>query len=112
MFILPDGKVTICEQLYWIPQFIIGDVNHNSIEEIWNSPKALQLANLCQSEIQENSKCKECTLFDKCFTKHKRCWANIIKAYGLENWDYPDPRCEQAPNIHDITTINSKVALL
>lgn len=112
LFILPDGKVTICEQLYWIPQFIIGDINHNSIEEIWNSPKALQLANLCQSEIQENSKCKECTIFDKCFTKHKRCWANIIKAYGVKNWDYPDPRCEQAPDIHDITTINSKVSLL
>lgn len=106
MFILPDGKVTICEQLYWIPQFIIGDINHNSIEEIWNSPKALQLANLCQSAIQENSKCKACTLFDKCFTKHKRCWANIIKAYGLENWDYPDPRCKQAPTINDIITIN------
>ena len=26
MYILPDGKVTICEELYWNEHFIIGDV--------------------------------------------------------------------------------------
>ena len=25
-FVLPDGKVSACEQLYWHPQFIIGDL--------------------------------------------------------------------------------------
>ncbi len=32
MFILPDGKVTVCEQLYWHPQFIIGNVTTQSLK--------------------------------------------------------------------------------
>ena len=47
-FVLPDGKVSACEQLYWHPQFIIGDLKQQYIEEIWNSPKACELYNLRQ----------------------------------------------------------------
>jgi len=25
------------------------------------------------------------------------CYTNIIKVYGEEHWDYPDPRCAKAP---------------
>ena len=28
-----------------------------------------------------------------------RCWAEVIKAYGDEHWDYPDPRCKLAPKM-------------
>lgn len=98
IFILPDGKVTICEQLYWNPDFIIGDINSASIEEIWNSPRALALANLEREDIHDSSACKSCHFFDMCFhIDRNRCWANIIKAYGKNNWDYPDPRCAYAP---------------
>ena len=36
LFILPDGKVSICEQLYWNPRFIIGDLTKQSIKEVWS----------------------------------------------------------------------------
>ena len=26
IFILPDGKVGVCEQLYWKPEYLIGDL--------------------------------------------------------------------------------------
>lgn len=97
MFILPDGKVTICEQLYWNPHFIIGNIKEQTISEIWNSKRALYLANLDRSTIRDNSNCKCCDLFDKCFSARNRCWVDIVKAYGWENWDYPDPRCKYAP---------------
>nr|WP_320057006.1 radical SAM protein [uncultured Bacteroides sp.] len=98
MFILPDGKVTICEQLYWNKNFIIGDINNASIEEIWNSSRALSLANIKQNEISNNSKCKLCKLFEVCFNiDRNRCWSDVVKAYGTEHWDYPDPRCCYAP---------------
>ena len=30
------------------------------------------------------------------------CFPNIMKVYGKEHWDYPDPRCDKAPrNISD-----------
>ena len=97
LFILPDGKVTICEQLYWLPQFIIGDVSINSISEVWNSPASEKLLNLRRIDIKDNSPCKICELFDPCFNTKNRCWVDIVKVYGNENWDYPDPRCAFAP---------------
>lgn len=97
MVILPDGKVTICEQLYWTPSFIIGDVSQQSIEEVWNSPRALKLANLTQDDFKDKSICKSCNLFDECISYNNRCVLDIVKAYGIENIDYPDPRCVKAP---------------
>lgn len=99
MFVLPDGKVTICEQLYWNPRFIIGDVNNESLKNVWNSPKALYLNQLSQQDIQEKSKCKYCMMFEQCFNVRNRCWADIIKAYGDDCWDFPDPRCCFAPEM-------------
>lgn len=99
-FILPDGKVSACEQLYWHPHFIIGDLRHQTIEEIWNSPKAWELFHLKKSLFSKDSACSECKIFDFCNNEHhRRCFVKVIKAYGKENWDYPDPRCQYAPKV-------------
>ncbi len=97
LFILPDGKATICEQLYWLPRFLIGDVSVSSISEVWNSQDAKKLLTLKREDIQDSSPCKECKLFDPCFSVNNRCWLDIVKAYGEQNWDFPDPRCAYAP---------------
>lgn len=97
MMVLPDGNVTICEQLYWHPDFIIGNIKDNTIEEIWNSPRALALWNLRQEAINPKSPCHKCKDFDDCFKTANRCYANILKAYGADNSDFPDPRCKYAP---------------
>ena len=99
LFILPDGKVTICEQLYWNPRFIIGDAKKSGLKEIWQSPEALHLCNLSRKDLSRQSKCKACTYFEECFEYGNRCWSDIIKAYGKECWDYPDPRCRLAPEM-------------
>jgi radical SAM protein with 4Fe4S-binding SPASM domain len=100
-FILPDGNVTICEQLYWMPQFIIGNVTKNSISEVWNSTVTGKLLNLKRIDIQDSSPCKNCKLFEPCFKARNRCWVDIVKTYGKENWDYPDPRCAYAPPMYN-----------
>lgn len=97
MILLPDGKVTICEQLYWNERFLIGDIKDNSIPEIWNSPKALRLAFPQKSDFRAVSACSDCAIFDACMAFPNRCIADILKGYGEENADYPDPRCDQAP---------------
>lgn len=99
LFILPDGKVTICEQLYWHPRFIIGDVTTQSLKEVWNSPEAIHLCSLQRKDISPASACKACDLFEDCYAYQNRCWSNIIKAYGPEQWDFPDPRCHCAPRM-------------
>lgn len=95
--ILPDGKVTICEELYWHPNFIIGDLTKQSILEVWNSDKAISLFNITQNKMQPESQCKMCGVFDKCRGYQGVCWKIIVGAYGPNNWSYPDPRCPQAP---------------
>lgn len=99
LFILPDGQVTICEQLYWNPHFIIGDVNLYGLRDVWNSSRALFLADLSIESIQKASKCGTCMLFDSCFKERNRCWSDIVKAYGENCWDFPDPRCNNAPSM-------------
>lgn len=99
LFILPDGKVTICEQLYWNSRFIIGDAGASSLTDIWKSGNAMHLCNLSRNDISRNSKCHDCSCFEECFGYGNRCWSNIVKAYGKECWDYPDPRCCRAPQM-------------
>ena len=94
--ILPDGNVTICEEICWNHNFIIGNVNENSIEDVWNSVTALELYNLKQDKINNNSPCKNCPEFNSCHDFKHVCWLNILKAYG-DKWDFPDPKCPSAP---------------
>lgn len=104
LFILPDGKVTICEQLYWNPRFIVGDVTKQSLKEIWNSKEALRLHYLQKEDLSDHSICKNCKYFVECRQKMGGvCWKEVISAYGDENWDFPDPSCPFAPEpFHDV----------
>lgn len=97
MMILPDGKVTICEQLYWNPRYIIGDLMEQTIPEVWSSERALVLAYPRKECFRDVSPCKTCSLFDACYAYPNRCIVDVLKGYGEENEDFPDPRCEKAP---------------
>jgi radical SAM protein with 4Fe4S-binding SPASM domain len=97
IFVLPDGQVTVCEQMYWNPRFIIGNLTKQSITEVWNSPRALELAFPKKENFRNNSICKKCSIFVECYKYHNKCYADVVKAYGDENWDFPDPRCNLAP---------------
>ncbi len=100
LFVLPDGKCTICEQLYWNQNFVIGDLNADDILSVWNSPKALELLNIEQHNINPQSACHNCSFYEDCFKIYRnRCWVDIIKSYGENNWDFPDPRCKFAPKV-------------
>lgn len=95
-FVLPDGKITLCEQLYWHLEFIIGDLCNETIASVWNSPRAELLRNVKQETIQNASHCNSCKIFEHCFNKNRRCWADVLKAYGYGNRNYPDPKCNNA----------------
>lgn len=97
-FILPDGKITCCEQMYWHPDFIIGDLSKQSLEEVWNSPRAKELFNMRKELYRKDSVCLKCGSFENCNSKKRRCLVKVMKAYDRENWDYPDPRCIFAPD--------------
>lgn len=96
LFILPDGKVTICEELYWHPHFIIGDIKIQSLAEIWQSNSALSLYNVSQESISSKSKCRTCNLFSQCRSEKQICYRDIIRKHGVNNWDLPDVNCPLA----------------
>lgn len=96
MVILPDGKVTACEELYWHPTYIIGDLNRSSILEVWQSKEVQNILNPNKSTLQ--GYCKKCLKFSECTNYKNRCPVKIIRAYGHKNYGYPDPRCQYAPS--------------
>lgn len=98
-FVLPDGKVTLCEQMYWHPFFILGDLSRQSIMEMWDSEQALSKWNFSQKKVRDESPCKSCDEFDKCRRGLGNCWRMAISAYGPENYDFPAPNCPKAPPI-------------
>jgi radical SAM protein with 4Fe4S-binding SPASM domain len=94
--VLPDGQVTICEELYFHPDFIIGDLKENSLMEIWNSAKALELAHPSQ-ELVPDGPCQNCPDYRECHDNLGRCYREALKAYGYDKSHWPDPRCFRAP---------------
>ena len=96
-YVLPDGKVTYCEETYWHEKFILGDLNYQSIEEMWNSDLAKGIFYRTKECFQEESVCSSCDDFDDCQRVPGVCWKEIIGFYGTDNWSFPDPRCPKAP---------------
>lgn len=96
IIVLPNGDVTICEELYDHPQFLIGNVLQSSILDIWNGKKA---KDLFYSPIKPDSKsdCVHCKNLNECRPKVGVCWKTVLMAYGKDNWDFPDPRCPKGP---------------
>jgi len=94
--ILPDGRVTVCEELYDHPAFVIGDLKRQSVMDMWNSPEARALLHPDQAAVPEGV-CKSCEAFDECNGYKGRCWRDVLKSYGWDKPYYPDPRCPSAP---------------
>ena len=104
MSILPSGICTPCEMLYENPDFILGNIQKESIYNIWNSKKAWSLYMPEQKSMNNNdSPCVNCKVFDLCrksVDKHI-CLVDISKTLGVGKGNYPDPRCpkSQAMNV-------------
>lgn len=94
--LLPTGDITICEELYNHPQFVLGNIKDASLRDIWNSDKAMALYNFSQ-RVKSESQCYICKERNSCRQGKGVCWKTILMAYGMDNWDFPDPRCPKAP---------------
>jgi len=91
--ILPDGAVTICEQMFWNRNFILGNVYKDSIKGIWCSERATAKWDIEQRQIQRLSPCSRCPEFNECRKEKGICWAEIVKEFGANNSDFPYPGC-------------------
>lgn len=96
MSILPTGDCTVCEMLYYNKDFILGNLKDMSVEEIWNSEKALWLYSPRKEELSRESACSSCKVFDKCKNgiAKRVCYVDVMKVH--KHRDFPDPKCPQS----------------
>jgi radical SAM protein with 4Fe4S-binding SPASM domain len=96
VFILPNGDVTICEELMFHPQFILGNIMKQDLQTIWQNNKLKRLEDV---KTYVNSRCGKCGEFANCKGPAAKgvCWKEILHAYGSDKWNYPDPKCPHAP---------------
>lgn len=96
--LLPNGEVTICEQLKYDPEIILGDLRVQSIQEVWNSEEVLKWLSPPPREIfTEDMPCRSCSEQDyaKCHQHYSRCYKNTFDYFNTCN--APDLRCHLAP---------------
>jgi radical SAM protein with 4Fe4S-binding SPASM domain len=98
-FILPNGDVTICEQMYWDKHFIIGNLKTDNIMDFWNSERAKNFMKYKMQNMKKDSKCFNCDDFIKCHTTSGICWKMVVENYTSDKWYYPDPRCPKSPDV-------------
>ncbi len=93
--LLPDGQVTICEELYYHPAFLVGHLRRQSIMEMWTSRELHSL--LCPEQSQALGPCSTCPIFAECHYGRGRCYKRALQGYGIDHPDWPDPKCPYAP---------------
>lgn len=86
MIVLPNGDVSPCELITTTPEFMFGNVRHQSIMDIWNGTPVRQFFR--DKTNPSDRQCASCALLEQCTTG---CFAEKlyrkVPVYG------PDPRC-------------------
>jgi radical SAM protein with 4Fe4S-binding SPASM domain len=94
MVILPDGKVTICETLYYNDDLIIGDLQDTLIDEIWNADKRRMIIT-DSPQFLSTGVCKSCPEVEYCYTVKGKCYVRALQAFN--DIKMPDPYCPKSP---------------
>ncbi len=94
---LPNGEVTVCEQLPYDKRYIIGDLSQEDLMDWWNGEKVKKWLSPPSREIfKDGVACKTCEegLYTKCHQKYSRCLRFCREYYG--STEMPDTRCPEA----------------
>jgi len=88
--ILPNGKAFLCEQMKMAEPFFVGDVQTQSIEEIWHGQQLLNFIHPGR-ELFASTVCHSCGEFEKCIWEKGRCYRDAYFSYGSIH--QPPPLC-------------------
>jgi radical SAM protein with 4Fe4S-binding SPASM domain len=95
MTITPDGKVVLCDTVPQEGVFVVGDVSHHSIMEVWNSEPLVSFA-YPPRERFAGSACYDCADLAECQSKAGYCFRDTYFNYGTAFG--PPPKCPLAPD--------------
>jgi len=93
MVILPDGQVTVCENLYYQEGLILGDLKRQSLEEIWFSKRRAVIVDR-GNDILAVGVCLTCDEAVRCYREKGKCFVRALQAYG--DIRMPDPYCPKS----------------
>ncbi len=94
MTITADGKVILCEQVPQEAPFIVGDLKHSSLLDVWNSTELK--AFICPpKEKFSGTACIDCDEFEECQGIYGRCFRDAFFTFGTPY--APSPNCPRAP---------------
>lgn len=94
MTILPNGEVTVCEQLPYDVRFILGNLAKENLQEVWNGPLMKKwLEAPPRIAFPKESSCFSCEeeKYKPCHEIYSRCLKNIFITSG--NIYEPDTNC-------------------
>lgn len=92
MVILPDGSVTVCENLYYQNDLLIGDLKRQSLEEIWFSRRRMEIVEQGDKFLAAGN-CGSCADAIPCYRQKGKCFVRALQAFG--NIRMPDPYCPE-----------------
>lgn len=92
--ITADGTVIPCDEIPATAEYSLGNVSHQSIMDVWESPQIDKYLNPSREYFQ-GTICYTCDIFDPCHQDKGRCYRDALKAYG--SLYAPTPSCWKAP---------------
>jgi len=94
MVILPDGKVTICETLYYQKDLLLGDLIEASLGEIWHSEQRRRIVKQAHQCLARDV-CTSCPEAEYCYLIKGKCYVRSLQAFN--DVKMPDPYCPRSP---------------
>jgi MoaA/NifB/PqqE/SkfB family radical SAM enzyme len=95
--LLPNGEISICEQLMYSPEIVLGDLRTQSVKEAWDGPLIHKWLQAPPREIfKSDSPCYTCQddNYRQCHESISRCLRDSYHYFG--NLSSPDIRCKLA----------------
>jgi len=97
LYVLPNGDVSLCEQLPHAPEHVVGNLLRESLLEIWNGAALDKFIHPDRSKF-EGTACRACPEFEPCHWGRGSCYRASLTAFGSV-YDAPPgcPRQEKIP---------------
>jgi len=81
LVVLPNGDVSLCEQLPHLPEYVVGNLLRESILEIWNGTALDRFIHPEKSKF-EKTVCCSCPEFDECHVGKGYCYRDSLSVFG------------------------------
>jgi radical SAM protein with 4Fe4S-binding SPASM domain len=88
--IAAGGEAFLCEQMVLRPPHVVGDLNTQSIREVWESERLRRFIFPDRDEF-EGTVCHDCGEFEDCMWSQGRCYRDAYFSYG--SIYHPPPMC-------------------